>query len=71
MNIGPISWYLGMEVIRDWPNQTLYINLSVFTTRIFKDLEIEDCKSTKVLIDSEIKLVKNMYQKQEYQATKE
>ena len=30
-DMGPISWYLGMEVIRDRPNRTLYINQSAFT----------------------------------------
>ena len=60
-----------MEIIRNRPNRTLYINLSAFITRMLEDLEMEDCKSAKVPMDSGIKLVKNVYQGQEYQATKE
>ena len=30
-DMGLSSWYLGMEVIRDQPNRTLYINQSAFT----------------------------------------
>ncbi len=67
----PISWYLKMEVIRDRPNQTLHTNQSAFTQRMLEELEIEDCKSAKVPMDSGIELVKDVYQRQEYQATKE
>ena len=70
-DMGPISWYLGMEVIRDRPNRTLYINQSAFTQRMLEDLEMEDCKSAKVPMDSGIELVKDVYQGQEYRATKE
>ncbi len=69
-DMGPISWYLGIEVIRSRPNRTLYINQSVFTQRMLEDLEIEDCKSAKVPVDSVIRLVKDVYQEPEYQATK-
>ena len=70
-DMGPISWYLGMEVIRDRPNRTLYINQSAFTQRMLEDLEMEDCKSAKVPMDSGIELVKDVYQGQVYHATKE
>ena len=70
-DIGPISWYLDMEIIRDRPNRTFYINQSAFTQKMLEDLEIEDCKSAKVSMDSEIELVKDVYQGQVYHATKE
>ncbi len=70
-DIEPISWYLGMEVIRDQPNRTLYINQSAFTKRMLEELEIENCKSTKLAIDSGIELVKDVYQGQKYRATRE
>ena len=57
-DMGPISWYLGMEVMRDWPNRTLYINQSAFTQRMLEDLEIDDCKSAKVPINLGIELLK-------------
>lgn len=70
-DMGPISWYLGMEVIRDRPNRTLYINQSAFTQRMLENLTIEYCKSAKVPMDSGIVLVKDVYQGQAYQATQE
>ena len=60
-----------MEVIKDRPNRTLYINYSAFSKRMLENLKMEDCKSAKVPMDSGIKLVKTVYQEQEYQATKE
>ena len=60
-DMGPISWYLSMEVIRDQPNRTLYINQSAFTQRMLEDLEMEDCKSAKVPMDSGIEMVKDVY----------
>ena len=38
---------------------------------MLENLEIKDCKSVKRLIDSEIELVKDVYQGQVYYATKE
>ncbi len=69
-DMGPISWYLGVQIIRDRPNRTLYINQSAFTQRMLEDLKMENCKSAKVPMDSGIWLVKDVYQGQEYLATK-
>ena len=60
--MGTISWYLGIEVIKDRPNRTFYINQSAFTQRILEDMIMEDCKSAKVLIDPRSELVKDVYQ---------
>lgn len=62
-DIGLMSWYLGIEVIRDQPYRTFYINKSVFMQKILKNLEMKVCKSAKVLIDFRIELVKNVYQR--------
>lgn len=46
------------------------MNQSAFTQKMLENLEKKDYKSVKMLMDYRIKLVKKIYQKQAYQATK-
>lgn len=64
----PISWYLDIEVIKDQPNRTLYINQLAFIQKILEDREREDYKLAKVAMDPRFELVKDIYQGQVYQA---
>ena len=66
-----ISWYLGIEVIRDRANWTLVIDQTAYIDRMLKDLGMEKCNSAKVPMDSGTEMVKNLYKGEDYEAMKE
>ena len=41
--LGDINWYLGMLIVRDRPNRTIYINQTVYAKQLIAQLDIEDC----------------------------
>ncbi len=59
-----------MEVTKDQANRTLFIDQTAFIDRMLKDLGIEKCKSTKVIMNSGTEMVINRYISEDYKATK-
>lgn len=69
--MGAIFCYLGMEIIKNWANRNFFIKQAAFIDLMLKDLRLEKCKSTRVTIDSETKMVENWYMGEDYKITKE
>jgi len=47
-HLGDISWYLGMKVVRDRPNRTIYINQASFTKQLLEQLDMLECHPTAI-----------------------
>ncbi len=60
-----------MKVTRDRANRTLFIDQTAFIDRMLEDLGMNKCKSAKILIDSETKMVQNRYIGEDYEAIKQ
>jgi hypothetical protein len=37
-HLGDVSWYLGMQIIRDRPNRTIYINQAAYAKRSLRQI---------------------------------
>lgn len=46
-DLGPVSWYLGMRVIRDRALRTIYVDQTTYVNRLISDLGMDFCKPTK------------------------
>jgi hypothetical protein len=42
-HLGDVSWYLGMQIIRDRPNRTIYINQAAYAKRVIAQANMETC----------------------------
>ena len=51
-HLGDISWYLGMAVIRDRPNRTIFINQASYSRQLVSQLDMIDCHPTKTPMDN-------------------
>ena len=43
-HLGDVSWYLGMSIVRDRPNRTIYINQTAYAKQLIGQLDMEDCQ---------------------------
>lgn len=46
-DLGPVSWYLGMRVIRDRALRTFYVDQTTYVNRLISDLRMDFCKPAK------------------------
>ena len=55
-DLGEVSFYLGMQVIRDRENRAIYINQTAYINKVLKDLGMEDCRPVKTPMDEGVQL---------------
>ena len=58
MDLGPISWLLGLAIVRNRAKQTLSISQKTYIESIIRCFNLEDAKELTVPIDSDIHLSK-------------
>ena len=58
-DLGPVSYYLGMQITRDRLNRTIYINQATYTQNLVKELGLSDCHPCKIPMDSNLQLIKS------------
>ena len=49
-NRGPVSYFLGVEILRDKANKLLYLSQRNYILEILKDFDFNNSKSIKVLL---------------------
>ena len=57
-DLGPAAYYLGMEITRDRPNRTIYLNQTGYLEKILKDFGLWDVKPVTTPMDTSVHLVK-------------
>ena len=61
-DLGPVSFYLGMAVIRDRGNKILCLGQQAYLEKIFKDHGMWECKAVAVPMDRNLTLSLQDYQ---------
>ncbi len=54
--LGPISWLLGMEIIRDRAARTISINQTLYIDSVLQRFNMEDCKPSAIPMDPNVQL---------------
>jgi hypothetical protein len=55
-DLGEMSHYLGMQIIRDRKNRTIHLNQAAYITKILKKFGMENCVAVSTPMDPKIKL---------------
>jgi hypothetical protein len=53
--LGPISWLLGLEIIRDRANRGISINQTSYIDSVLQDFNMEACKPAAVPLDPNVR----------------
>ena len=62
-DLGPVNWYLGMHIIRDRPNRTIYINQKAYVERLLEAMGMANCHSCTTPMNADLR-------KEDHQASK-
>jgi len=74
-DLGPVAWYLGMQIVRDRVKNTIWITQSTYIKRAIEQLGMANCNPSKTPMDLGCQQKKDSFLQKgewvEYQATKE
>ena len=56
-HLGDISWYLGMEVKRERPNRTIFVNQASYSRQLIAQLDMSECHPAATPMDKGTSLV--------------
>ena len=57
-DLGPVSYYLDMQITRDRPNYTVYVSQSTYVRNLIKELGMNTCNPCKIPMETGLQLTK-------------
>jgi hypothetical protein len=51
-DLGPVAWYLGMQITRDRSKRTVWINQSTYIKRAIEDRDMVSCNPVSTPMDA-------------------
>ena len=53
-DMGPVHWFLSMEIIRDRANRTISLNQTRYLTKVLAELGMQECKGVSTPMDGKL-----------------